>query len=67
MNRNEANEEAKKIHEQWLKDRNEIEKKAKEDGKWQYIGLDSNNHLFKKINEEAKEKLKALEAMIDED
>lgn len=66
MNRMEANKEAKKIYDEWKKAKEEIERKAKEDGKWNDVGLDSNNHMFKKINEEAKEKIKLLEAMIDE-
>jgi len=36
-----------------------IEKEAKENGTWQ-MGLDSNKSLFKKAEQEAKEKLKNL-------
>lgn len=67
MNREEANKEAKKIYDKWRKDKEEIERKAKEKGSWATSGLDSNNHLFKKIDEEAKKKLKELESKIDED
>ena len=67
MNREEANKEAKKIYDKWLKSKEEIEKKAKKEGTWRNIGLDANNHLFKEIDKEAKEKLKLLETMIDED
>lgn len=66
MNREEGNKEAKKIYDEWQKARDEIERKAKEEGKWNNAGLDSNNHLFKAINEETKKKLKSLETMIDE-
>lgn len=67
MNRIEANKEAKKIYDKWCKDKEAIEKEAKENGTWETVGLDSNNHLFKAIDKEAKEKLKKLESMIDEE
>lgn len=35
-----------------------IEKEAKENGEWLEIGLDSNQHLFKKLNDEVKKKEK---------
>lgn len=37
-----------------------IEKEAKESGEWLEIGLDSNQHLFKKLNDEVKKKRKWL-------
>lgn len=64
MNRMEANKEAKKIYDEWRKAKEEIEKKAKEDGKWNSVGLDSNNHLFKDIDREAKEKLEQLKTTV---
>ncbi len=67
MNKAEANKEAEKIYDQWCKDQDEIKRKAQENGTWSKYGLDSNNHLFKELNNEVKEKLKALAAMIDED
>lgn len=67
MNRTEANKEAKKIYEKWRKEKDAIEKKAKEDGTWQSTGVDANNHLFKELDNEVKEKLKKLEEMIDEE
>lgn len=66
MNKIEANNEAKKVYEKWRKDREKIEKDAKENGKWNDIGLDSNNHLFKDVDNEAKEKLAELKKMIDD-
>ena len=66
MNREEANRKAKKIYDEWKKAKEGIEKKAKENGTWKSVGLDSNNHLFKEVDDEAKEKIKKLEAMIDE-
>lgn len=66
MNRVEANKEAKKIFEKWCKDKEKIEKEAKENGTWQTVGLDSNNHLFKELDNEVKEKLEMLNSMIDE-
>lgn len=57
--------EAKKIFDKWNEKRNEIEKKAKEEGIWKKEGLDSNNYLFKEINEKAKLELAELESQID--
>ena len=65
MSKDEANREAKKIFEQWTKDREQIELEAKKNGTWQDVGLDSNNHLFKKLDAETKEKLKELNKKID--
>lgn len=65
MNRTEANVEAKKIFDKWNEKRNEIEKKARENGTWKEEGLDSNNYLFKEINEKAKLELAELELQID--
>lgn len=67
MNKETANKEAKKIFTEWAKKKEKIEEQAKKDGEWKTTGLDSNNHLFKKIDEEAKKKLKLLETMIDEE
>ena len=67
MTRAEANKEAKKLYDKWCKDKEAIENEAKENGTWETVGLDLNNHLFKAINKEAKENLKMLESMIDED
>ena len=41
--------EAKKIFDKWNEKTNEIEKKAKKDGIWKKEGLDSNNYLFKEM------------------
>ena len=67
MNRKEANKEAKKIYDKWKKDKEAIEEKAKKEGIWQTKGLDSNNHLFKEVDKEAKKKIQLLETMIDEE
>ncbi len=67
MNKNEANNEAKKIFEEWKKNRDEIEEEAKNRGIWQNVGLDSNNHLFKELNRITKGKLEKLKSMIDEE
>nr|DAE65905.1 MAG TPA: hypothetical protein [Caudoviricetes sp.] len=66
MDRTEANVEAKKIFDKWNEKTNEIEKKAKKDGIWKKEGLDSNNYLFKEINEKAKLELAELESQIYE-
>lgn len=65
MNKSEANNEAKKIFAEWRTKRDQIEREAKENGTWQNSGLDSNNHLFKDIDAEAKEKLKSLSQATD--
>ena len=67
MNSTEANKEAKKIYDQWRKDREEIKKKAQESGTWSKYGLDSNNYLFKEVDNEAKERIKKLASLIDEE
>ncbi len=66
MNRIQANKEAKKIFEEWKKEKNEVEKQAKAEGKWVSVGLDGNSHLFKDLNNKTKEKLRILNSMIDE-
>ena len=53
-------DEGKKIFEWWMKEHDRIEREAKENGTWNSRGLDGNQHLFKALNEEAKEKLKKL-------
>ena len=50
----------KQIFEWWKSECERIEKEAKKNGTWNDSGLDSNNYLFKAINNEAKEKLKNL-------
>ena len=65
MNKAEANEKAKQVFEEWAKKKAEIAKKAKEDGTWNEYGLDSNNHLFKDIDKEAKERLKSIKEQIN--
>ncbi len=66
MNKRAANEEAKKVYEKWLLRRKTIERKAKENGDWNEFGLDANTHLFSQIDKEAVEKLKQINADIDE-
>ncbi len=63
MNKQETNIEAKRIFEDWQKKRSQIEKDAKEKGNWQDVGFDSNNHLFKDVDNEAKKQLEALSAL----
>ncbi|MFR2203716.1 MAG: hypothetical protein ACLS6Q_07815 [Christensenellaceae bacterium] len=67
MNREEANREAKLVFEKWRKQKDQIEKKARKNGSWKKIGLDSNNELFKDIDFEAKEKLNSIRSLIDEE
>lgn len=66
MNREQANKEAEKIFHEANKKADEIMEEAKKNGTWQ-MGLDSNNHLFKELDDETKKKLQLLKSMIDED
>lgn len=66
MNKADANLEAKKIYEKWQKEREKIEKEAKEKGEWLTVGLDSNNYLFKEVDDKAKQELKKLTDQIDD-
>ena len=66
MNKAEANDKAKAVFEEWKKEKEAIEKKAKEDGSWNSLGLDSNNHLFKEADDKAKKKLDEIKSKIDE-
>ena len=54
------NMEAKKIYDEWVLRKRQIEAEAKKNGTWSYAGLDSNNHLFKELNKETEQKLDAL-------
>lgn len=65
MNKDEANKKARKIYEEWQKKREQIMTEAKENGTWENVGLDSNNHLFKSVDDEAKEKLEKLSELVD--
>lgn len=66
MNKVEANKRAKEVFDEWIEEKEAIEKKAKADGTWNKVGLDSNNHLFKEVDKKAKEKLDKIKSMIDE-
>lgn len=66
MNNAEANKKAKEVFEQWVEEKEAIEKKAKADGRWNKFGLDSNNHLFKEADKKAKKRLDKIKSMIDE-
>lgn len=67
MTREQANKEAKKIYEEWIKKREEIELKAKTEGIWVTGGLDGNTHLFKELNNKLKDELDHLNSMIEEE
>ena len=66
MTYEEANAEAKKIFEEWYKQKELIIENAKTNGTWIQYGLDSNNHLFKELNEEVRIKLENLKKNITE-
>lgn len=55
----------KTIYEQYNKETERIKQKAKENGTWQKYGLDSNNHLFNKLNIKTMAKDKQFKAMQD--
>lgn len=62
-------EQAKKEYIKIIQNRNakaeEIKAKAQKDGTWK-PGLDSNNALFKEIDNEAKRKIESLKLLLDE-
>lgn len=66
MTKQQAQEEARKILNAYAQRTIEIEKEAKRNGTW-LMGLDSNNGLFKEIEKECNEKLKALASMVDKE
>ena len=66
MDRLEARKEAKKVFDWWREKRDQIEKEAKQNGTWKDFGLDTNRHLFIKLDAEAKEKLEYINKQIDE-
>lgn len=49
-------DELTRLYTDYAREREKIEKEAKENGEWLEIGLDSNQHLFKKLNDEVKKK-----------
>lgn len=65
MTREEADKQADKIFQDLLQKHYEIIDEAKKNGTWQK-GLDSNNGLFRQVDDEAREKLRILASMIDE-
>lgn len=56
----ELNLEAKKIYDEWILRKRQIEEEAKQNGTWSYVGLDSNNHLFRELNREIDKQLDTL-------
>lgn len=64
MSYEEANAEAKKIFEEWCKQKDLIIENSKASGTWMQYGLDSNNHLFKELNEEVRINLENLKKNI---
>ena len=65
MNKEEADKKALEVLEWWASEREKIVTEAKKQGIWQKYGLDSNEHLFKKIDAEAKEKFEKIREMVD--
>ncbi|WP_295131256.1 hypothetical protein [uncultured Catenibacterium sp.] len=59
-------DELTRLYTDYARKREEIEKEAKENGEWLEIGLDSNQHLFKKLNDEVKKKEKMIIAKYKE-
>ena len=59
-------DELTRLYTDYARKREEIEKGAKENGEWLEIGLDSNQHLFKKLNDEVKKKEKMIIAKYKE-
>ena len=59
-------DELTRLYTDYAREREKIEKEAKENGEWFEIGLDSNQHLFKKLNDEVKKKEKMIIAKYKE-
>ena len=59
-------DELTRLYTDYAREREKIEKEAKENGEWLEIGLDSNQHLFKKLNDEVKKKEKMIIAKYKE-
>ena len=57
-NEEKMDEELTELFTNYGRELKRIEKEAKENGEWLEIGLDSNQHLFKKLNDEVKKKEK---------
>ena len=57
-NEEKMDEELTELFTNYGRELKRIEKEAKENGEWLEIGLDSNKHLFKKLNDEVKKKEK---------
>ena len=57
-NEEKMDEELTELFTNYGRELKRIEKEAKETGEWLEIGLDSNQHLFKKLNDEEKKKEK---------
>lgn len=53
-------DELTRLYTDYAREREKIEKEAKENGEWLEIWLDSNQHLFKKLNDEVKKKEKMI-------
>ena len=57
-NEEKMDEELTELFTNYGRELKRIEKEAKENGEWLEIGLDSNQQLFKKLNDEVKKKEK---------
>lgn len=64
ISKKEADQEAIKLFDERNKKADEIIAKAEEEGRW-LPGLDSNNYLFKELDDEYKKKIKELAERID--
>lgn len=65
MTKTEANERAREIFREVNRLHDKIIEEAEAKGTWQ-TGLDSNNHLFREVDNKAKERLKKLAEMIED-
>lgn len=66
MTRAEADEKAREIFKEVNIQHKKIIEEAEANGTW-LPGLDSNNYLFREVDNKAKEKLRKLAEMIDEE
>lgn len=59
-------QKAKELYDEWNFKYDEIERRAKENGEWKEMVLDSNRDLFEELWKETLKKLEEIKAAIDE-
>ena len=65
MTREQAEQEYRKLLNEWIEEEDNIMQKAKEDGTWK-PGLDSNRELFEDLSGKYYKRIRDLQASVDE-